>query len=54
MVGTHWEWLARCDSMRRSASTGSYFSMTTVVPPSDCTPRLKPIGAEWYRGAGER
>ena len=54
MVGTHWLWVTRYFSMAASAASGSKRSIITTVPPSDCTAMQKPMGAEWYIGAGDR
>ena len=38
--------------MHSSASSGSNFSVTTAVPPVDCTAIDQNDGAVWYSGAG--
>src|SRR4051794_5665823 len=40
--------------MQSNALSGSNFSITTVVPPSDCTTMDQNDGAVWYSGAGLR
>src|SRR5580704_6980488 len=53
-VGTHCAVVTLKSWMQRRASSGSKRSISTTVPPIDCTAIDQPSGAAWYSGAGER
>ena len=54
IVGTHWLWVTLNFSIASRAASGSNFSKMMLVAPRAKNPVLNPIGAEWYKGAGDR
>ena len=54
MVGTHWLWVTWKFSMAFRALTSSKRGIITTVPPRAWAAVQKEMGAEWYRGAGDR